>query len=87
MFVGQVLVNDLVILWINHRILFLSMLVGCAEITYGEHGHCLLLWMVKSVHVSLGLLSQVHHCIITVILGNVTVDIFHVLFRRVIIEM
>ena len=76
MFVGQVLVNNLVIFWINHRILFLGMLVGCAEIAYGEHRNCLLLWMVKSVHVSLGLLSQVHHCIITVILGNVSMDIF-----------
>lgn len=91
MFVSQVLVNYfiLVVFWINHRILFLSVvLVGCAEIANGEHGHCLLLWDVEGMNVSVWtFLSQVHHCVITTIDGNVSMNIFEILFRRVIIQM
>lgn len=86
MFVSQVLVNYF-IFWINHRILLLSVvLVGCAEIANGEHGHSLLLWKVESMNFSLvTFLSQVHHCIITILAGMK--DIFVILFGRVIIQM
>ena len=67
MIVSHVLFNYF-IFWINHRcILFLNMLVRCAEIANGEHGYCLLFWVFKSMNVGLKtFLSQVHHCIITV---------------------
>jgi len=86
MFVSQVLVNYF-IFWINHRILLLSVvLVGCAEIANGEHGHSLLLWKVESMNFSLvTFLSQVHHCIITILAGMK--DIFVILFGRVVIQM
>lgn len=93
MFVSQVLVNYfLIIFWINHRILFLSMvLVGRAEIANGEHGNSLLLWNIEGMNVSSSVgtfLGQVHHCIITVFDGNVSrLDIFEILFRRVIVQM
>lgn len=67
------------------------MLVGRAEIANGEHGNSLLLWNIEGMNVSSSVgafLGQVHHCIITVFDGNVSrLDIFEILFRRVIVQM